>query len=290
MIATAEGARLAAETAQPVWVVSGTLQQAVLAAQHGDASLAHALDEVAPLVPPPLLALCRGFSALGLGDGEAAFEHFDALFAPDAPTGHGALRTFVAAELAEAAVQAGREAQGRRRVAELTPVLARTRSPLLERGLAYARAVLAPPDEAEPAFQAALSLDLERWPSTRGRILLAYGAWLRRRRRVGESRVPLRAAYALLGDLGDTPRAERAAQELRASGERPRDRAPENWDQLTPQELQIAELAASGLTNREIGRRLFISARTVSTHLYRAFPKLGVSARGELADALGVRE
>lgn len=83
--------------------------------------------------------------------------------------------------------------------------------------------------------------------------MLAYGEWLRRQRRIAESRGPLRSAR----------------------------------DQLTAQELQIAQLAARGLSNREIGQKLFVSPRTVSTHLYRIYPKLGIGARGELPLALG---
>jgi DNA-binding NarL/FixJ family response regulator len=78
-----------------------------------------------------------------------------------------------------------------------------------------------------------------------------------------------------------------ARQELRASGEVSRPRAPATWDALTPQELQIALLAADGLTNRQIGQRLFLSHKTVEAHLYRVFPKLGVTTRGRLREAMG---
>ena len=86
--------------------------------------------------------------------------------------------------------------------------------------------------------------------------------------------------------LGCAPWGEQARRELRASGERSRRRVPEARDQLTAQELQIAQLAAEGLSNREIGQRLFLSHRTVSTHLYRVFPKLGITSRAELDAAL----
>ena len=80
--------------------------------------------------------------------------------------------------------------------------------------------------------------------------------------------------------------ADRAQRELRASGETVRQRQPQVWNQLTPQELQIAQLAADGLTNREIGERLYISHRTVGSHLYQLFPKLGVTSRTELRAVL----
>jgi DNA-binding NarL/FixJ family response regulator len=80
--------------------------------------------------------------------------------------------------------------------------------------------------------------------------------------------------------------AERARQELRATGETVRKRTPDAWAQLTPQELQIAQMAATGLTNRQIGQRLYLSHRTVAYHLYRIFPKLAISARSQLRDVI----
>ena len=82
---------------------------------------------------------------------------------------------------------------------------------------------------------------------------------------------------------------ERARQELRATGERIGPRTPDARDRLTAQELQIAELAAAGLSNREIGERLFLSHRTIGSHLYRIFPKLEITARAQLRTVLGAR-
>jgi len=146
--------------------------------------------------------------------------------------------------------------------------------------------MLAPPGEEERRFLDALGGGLSAWPFARARLQLAYGAWLRRSRRVSESRAPLRAARDAFDVLGGSPWGDRARQELRASGERSRRRSPDARDELTPQELQIAELAAGGLSNREIGQRLYLSHRTVGSHLYRVFPKLGVTSRNELRDAL----
>jgi DNA-binding NarL/FixJ family response regulator len=103
---------------------------------------------------------------------------------------------------------------------------------------------------------------------------------------MADSRPPLREAAQSFEALGLLRLAERALRELRASGETPRRRVPEAWAQLTPQELQIAELAAEGLSNREIGERLYLSHRTVGSHLYRLFPKLGVTSRTQLRGAL----
>ena len=98
--------------------------------------------------------------------------------------------------------------------------------------------------------------------------------------------MPLRAARDLFEALGAAPRAERARRELRASGERSRQRDVTAWDQLSPQESEIARMAAEGLSNREIGEQLFLSHRTVGAHLYRIFPKLGVTSRGQLHTVL----
>ena len=109
---------------------------------------------------------------------------------------------------------------------------------------------------------------------------------MRRQRRGIESRAPLREAIELFDVLGATRWSDRARQELRASGETLDPRRPDARDKLTAQELQIAQLAARGLSNREIGERLFLSHRTIGSHLYRIFPKLGVTSRAQLRDAL----
>jgi DNA-binding NarL/FixJ family response regulator len=108
---------------------------------------------------------------------------------------------------------------------------------------------------------------------------------LRRRRPPAESRVRLRSAAAGFDALGVTPWADRTRAELAASGETIR-RPEDSRDRLTPQELQIAQLAAQGLSNRDIAERLFISPRTVSTHLYRIYPKLDITSRADLPGAV----
>jgi len=137
---------------------------------------------------------------------------------------------------------------------------------------------------AERHYTEALSLDALP-PFDLARTELLYGEWLRRNRRRIDARVRLRSAVDRFDQLGLTPWAERARAELRASGETARRRDPSTRDQLTPQELHIAGLAAAGLTNPEIGAQLFLSPRTIDYHLRKVFTKLGISSRAELADA-----
>jgi DNA-binding CsgD family transcriptional regulator len=189
-------------------------------------------------------------------------------------------------DLVEAAFQTGRREEAEGYLSELETQAERTSAPFLQATLAYARPLLADDDHAEELYQTALGKALTSWPCYRGRLLLAYGRWLRRGRRVAESRAPLRAAREISDALGFQGLAESARQELRASGETSRRRTPDARERLTAQELQIAQLAAAGLSNREIGGRLYLSHRTVGSHLYRIFPKLGIASRAQLSAAL----
>ena len=126
----------------------------------------------------------------------------------------------------------------------------------------------------------------DRWPFDLARIQLAYGFHLRRGKRTTEARHQLTGAAEIFQRLGATPWADRANSELRATGITIA-KADTGLDSLTPQQRQIALLAAAGHTNKEIAARLFLSPRTVSTHLYQVFPKLGITSRAALRDALG---
>ena len=171
-------------------------------------------------------------------------------------------------------------------LAEWEQIAAATAAPHLDVQLKYTAAVLADVAAAEERFRIAITSAAATWPFYAARAQLAYGTWLRRQRRLAESRTPLREAAQSFDALGLLRFAERARRELRASGESARRRVPEAWAELTPQELQIAQLAAEGLSNREIGERLYLSHRTIGSHLYRLFPKLGVTSRAQLRDAL----
>jgi DNA-binding CsgD family transcriptional regulator len=135
---------------------------------------------------------------------------------------------------------------------------------------------------ADEAFREAAALGKALPAFERARTELLYGEWLRRQRRRTDARPHLRLALEQFETLGAAPWAARAETELRASGETARKRKPSTLDHLTPRERTIAELAASGLTNPEIGAQLFLSPRTVEYHLGKVFSKLGIASRSEL--------
>ncbi len=122
------------------------------------------------------------------------------------------------------------------------------------------------------------------------RTRLLYGEWLRREGRRVDAREQLRAAHDMLTTIGMEAFAERARRELSATGENVRRRRAETRDELTAQELQIAQLARGGFSNPEIGSQLFLSPRTVEWHLRKVFGKLGISSRRELDVALAKAE
>jgi DNA-binding NarL/FixJ family response regulator len=125
----------------------------------------------------------------------------------------------------------------------------------------------------------------------RARTQLCFGERLRRARRRVEAREQLRSALETFERLGAAPWAERARAELRASGETARKRDPSTADSLTPQELQIAGFVAEGLTNKEIAAQLFLSPRTIDSHLRNVFAKLQITSRTQLARlSLGTEE
>jgi DNA-binding CsgD family transcriptional regulator len=228
----------------------------------------------------------RVLAALATGRHAVAYASADRVFDPADSAYHPVISSWLIADLADAARHIDEHAAARARVAQVEAVAGERPGTWITLGLRHARALVADPAEAGERFEEALATDLTRWPFQRARIQLAYGEWLRRDRRIAESRAVLRTARDTFDAIGCAPWGEQARRELRASGERSRRRLPEARDQLTAQELQIAQLAAQGLSNREIGRRLYLSHRTISTHLYHVFPKLGVTSRGALGSAL----
>jgi DNA-binding CsgD family transcriptional regulator len=190
-------------------------------------------------------------------------------------------------ELIEAAVRLGQPERARRafeRIQETTRAAGTDWALGIEARLG---ALLSDGDDADALYLEAIS----RLGRTRIRVQLArtrllYGEWLRRERRRLDAREQLRTAHEFFRDAGMEAFAERARLELEATGERARKRTVNTLDQLTPQETQIARLAAQGETNRAIAAHLFISASTVEYHLRKAFRKLGVKSRTQLAERL----
>lgn len=147
--------------------------------------------------------------------------------------------------------------------------------------LAAGSAAIASADEGDiTLFEDALAVpSAERWPFDLARIQLAYGERLRRARVMIQARLHLTAALETFERLGAQPWASRAANELRATGQIRSRRRGQERGELTPQQLEIAMLAATGLSNKQIGERLFLSHGTVAAHLHTAFPKLGITSR-----------
>jgi DNA-binding CsgD family transcriptional regulator len=152
---------------------------------------------------------------------------------------------------------------------------------------ARSRALLSEGETAERLYQEAIErLGRTRLRPELARAHLLYGEWLRREGRRVDAREQLRIAHEMLAGMGMDAFAERARRELQATGEKLRKRTVETRDELTPQERQIAGLARDGLSNPEIGARLFLSPRTVEWHLKKVFTKLRISSRMGLHDAL----
>jgi DNA-binding CsgD family transcriptional regulator len=160
-------------------------------------------------------------------------------------------------------------------------------SPRLEQLIARAHGILDGQAEAEAHFSKALSDPTgNQWPFERAQLRLDYAEWLRRHRRINEAKPILITALQTFRRLHARSSAQRAEAELRACGVAAPATGPDALSQLTPQQRQIVSLASRGLTNREIGDRLFLSPHTVSSHLYRSFPKLGITARHQLRDVV----
>jgi len=214
--------------------------------------------------------------AICSGQADTACHHLAQLQLPG-------MQYLTAIDRVETAVRAGRPELAAAWLADLQRYAAATGNAWPAAAAAHGRALLADGAEAEALYLSAL----ERHGSSlrvfdRARTQLAYGEFLRRARRRVDARVHLQAALDTFTDLGARAWAERAGQELRASGRTARKRDPSTAAALTPQELQVAGLVQQGLSNREAAAQLFLSPRTVDFHLRNVFSKLQVSSRAEL--------
>ncbi|MFE5325096.1 ATP-binding protein [Embleya sp. NPDC056575] len=268
---------------------------ATILAYQGDPAAARArAEEALALIDPAesrsVAVYARralGAAALAEGAHEAAYHQLRAVFTADGEPVHYHAAYPALADLAAAAVRTGRRDEVAGIVAHAAHTLGADASPRLRALIARARGLLADAEDAEPYFRAALAdPESAHRPFERAQTLLDFAEWLRRRRRIAEARVPLAEALETFRRLGARPWIGRARAEARAAGLDVTDSVPDALAELSPQQQQIIRLAARGLTNREIGERLFLSPRTVGSHLYRSFPKLAVTTRSQLRDLI----
>jgi DNA-binding CsgD family transcriptional regulator len=189
-------------------------------------------------------------------------------------------------DLVEAAVHAGHLDEARAHTDAAVRLRFAENSPRLDALITAARAMTTTDDEAGTLYQSALAhAALAEFPFEHNRIRLAYGMWLRRQRRHTAARDALQLASEAFDSLGASPWADRARTELRAAGAGVK-RSGGDTVRLSAQEHRIAELAAAGHSNKQIAAQLYLSPRTVGAHLYRIFPKLGVTSRAGLGQAM----
>ncbi|MGY2082490.1 AAA family ATPase [Blastococcus sp. SYSU DS0539] len=283
--AAAEALPLAASTGSTGLTALPTAQLAVIAALRGDDAADRHLADVAAI---------RAAHPVGITDSLVTdLAHWArALRGTDRPAPalhhlgqmqNAMLRRMAVLDVFDLAVRAGRTDVVRTWLAEVEQFAAATHTASAVAVTEHGRALLADGPDAEKHFLAALDAHAAspRLPD-RARTQLAFGEHLRRTRRRVDAREHLRAALTVFEEVGAAPYAERAAQELRASGETARRRDVTTATDLTAQERQVAGLVRQGLTNRDVAARLFVSPRTVDFHLRNVFNKLAVSSRAEL--------
>ncbi len=275
-----EGLRIAADIGQGFSVGFLSSVLAELAAIEGDeARCGELVATMAGGAPQSVRAACASaLLDLGLGRHEAVLDRL-------ADVAAGAYRLYSLSslpDLVEASVRLGRHELAENPAAWYDEWASGTGQPWARAVAARCRGLLTE-DERWYAEAVDLHRVAEGRPFERARTELLYGEWLRRARRKADARAHLRSALEVFERLGATPWAARARTELRATGESRAVPGPDPLGALTPQELQVVRLAAEGLSNRDIGAQLFLSPRTVGHHLYKAYPKLGVASRVELA-------
>ena len=228
-------------------------------------------------------------AALADDDLERAFAHASAISPAGSLPRHNHAALAVALDLVEVAQWTGRTGEATRHARAMRQAPLAALSPRFGMLALGAEAIAASPGTpaAELFEQALATVGGERWAFDHARIQLAYGRHLRRNRSTAPARHHLDAALATFRWLRAEPWTERTRDELRAVGART-GASTRGWGRptLAPHEHEVASLAASGLTNKQIARRLHLSPRTVSARLYQVFPKLGVTSRAGLRDAL----
>jgi DNA-binding CsgD family transcriptional regulator len=219
---------------------------------------------------------------LGHGRPGKALTLLDALISGPARFQVGAVRS--GPDHVEAAVRSGQPARAAEPLGRFATWAAQMCQPWADALVARCRALTAPDQRAGKYYESALAFhEAEERPFDRARTQLVYGEWLRRARRKTEAQAQLSSALETFTSLGATPWRDRARAELHAAGAAVAEaRRPGEFAVLTPQEFQIIQLAARGMSNHDIAAQLFLSTRTVAYHLYKAYPKLGIAGRDEI--------
>jgi len=291
--ASEEGLRLARETEQQRSVGQLLAILAFVAATKGDEAETRRLaDEAREISVPRGIGLTNATASwalarldLGLGRYDQAVDRLVRLASAEPGAGHPIITLWCTADLVEAAARARRTADVAEHVAWAVGVTG-ARGAGAATIAAWYQGLVGAPDAADQLLTAAEGLGELGFPLARARALLALGELLRRERRPRAAREHLRAAQETFHAVGATVWAERAAAELRASGDTGQPLEGSGLEKLTAQELQIVRYVSQGASNRDIAAQLFISPRTVEYHLYKAYPKLGISSRTQLISQL----
>src|SRR6266545_3250356 len=280
-----EALRIARDTGHAHWTIEASAVIAYLAAVDGDEQRCRRLVDAA--LAEPALATSAGTPwapwALGLldlsgGRLDIALVQLETVAWGPRRYHASALRSIP--DLVEVAVRLGQPQRAAKPLARFRQWARHADTPSTDALVERCQALVAQGEQAERHYLAALKLHDASFEQARTRLL--YGAWLRRARRKADARTQLRAAVDYLDRIDATPWAKRARAELTATGATTSRPGQPDLSRLTPQELQVARLAAQGLSNRDIAAQLFLSPRPVGYHLYKAYPKLGVTSRGQL--------
>jgi DNA-binding CsgD family transcriptional regulator len=273
---------LAALEGRPDYDERLTSLQALVAAHPPVGILAQPVED--------LTRWAKGIRALLAGDAPGALHQFRQMAAASSPMQLPALMLMSAQDRIDAALRAGDHAQALAWVEDLDAFAAGTDLPWARAAAAFGRARSSETDDVSDEtdvselFETSLRHHAAASrPYDRARVRLAYGEHLRRNQRRVDARGHLRAALETFEDLHSRPLAERAGQELRASGETARKRDPSTALDLTPMERKVAELVSQGLSNKDAAAQCWVSPRTIAFHLRNVFTKTGVTSRVELA-------
>ncbi|MEV0904475.1 ATP-binding protein [Streptomyces hokutonensis] len=270
-------------------------QRALVAAARGDEAATRALTDEMTLWATPrgvgsylsCASHARALAALGKGRFEDAYRHACAISRAGELASHVPPALLVVMDLVEAAVRTGRTSEATAHATAARDAGIAAISPRLALLVRASEAIAAVDHDAIGLFEEALAVPgTDRWPFELARVRLAYGERLRRVKSTTEARTQLADAIDTFERLGARPWTARAGNELRATGLSVGAAGVTGPASLTPQQREIALLAAAGLTNKQIAERLFLSPRTVAAHLRQLFPKLGVASRAALRDAL----